>query len=96
MSALEELEEKFPEILRLMPDEFDSHDFFLKLAHEYQNLYVRALIEYADNDQPFKIVHGQLAQRLLNFPKLVAKAGTRNSEDIFRQIESATVWKKVK
>ena len=37
------LEAAFPSIVVNMDDEFDSHDFILKLAHANQRLYVQAL-----------------------------------------------------
>ena len=91
---LDQLEEKFPEILDAMPAEFDSHEFILRLAHEYQGLYVAALAEYADTDRPFQIIHGQIALRLHNFPSLITKVGKYESEDIFHQMNSAAMWQK--
>jgi hypothetical protein len=79
-----------------MPSRFDSHEFILKLAQDYQRLYVHALQEYAESERPFQILHGLLVQRLLNFPELVAKIGEQNTEDIFRQVNSAIIWQKVK
>ena len=96
MSALDELEEKFPEILRLMPDEFDSHEFILMLAQGYQQLYVRALSEYADNNQPFQYVHSEIAKRLNKHDDLVKHIGDRPSRNIFGLVNDAAVWQKDK
>jgi hypothetical protein len=49
-AALDSLEAVFPDILVLMPDEFDSHEFILRLAQAHQRLYVVALSGYADTD----------------------------------------------
>jgi hypothetical protein len=94
MSALEELEEKFAEVLRLLPDEFDSHEFILKLAQAYQQLYVRALSEYADNNQPFQSVHSEIARRLKKRDDLVDHIGERPSRNIFGDVNDAAVWQK--
>jgi hypothetical protein len=97
MSAhqFEALENAYEEVIGFMPDTFDSHQFILKLAQEHQRLYVQALIEYAESERPFQIVHGQIAQRLRNFPHLVAYIGETTSEDIFLEKNSAAVWRKV-
>jgi hypothetical protein len=98
MSAFEELEEEFSEIVKLMPEgpDFDSHDFTLKLAQRYQQFYVRALNEYASNDQPFQSVHKEIAKRLKKRTDLVVQNGTRYSEDIFGRKNIVAVWRKVK
>ncbi len=96
MPALEELEEKFSEIVAFMPATFDSHEFILKLAQKYQKAYVRALNEYADNDQPFQTVHALLAKRLKQHADLVKHIDYRASKNIFRYDTAAAVWEKVK
>jgi len=53
-TAFEELEEKYPEIVKKMHDEINSHVFILALAQKYQRLYVHALNEYSTNDQPLR------------------------------------------
>jgi hypothetical protein len=94
-NAFEKLEDAYPEILKLMPNEFDSHEFILKLAQKHQKLYIEALAEYVKDDRPFQIVHGQLAMRLLKLPNLVTRVGEHISKDIFLQDSSAAQWKKV-
>ena len=96
MSALEELEEKFSEIVDLMPAKFDSHKFILKLAQIYQRAYVQALTEYAGNNQPFQTVHALLAKRLKQHADLVKQIDTRPSKNIFGYDTEAAVWEKVK
>jgi hypothetical protein len=96
MSAFEELEEKFSEIVDMMPDEFDSHDFILKLAQGYQQIYVQALSEYANNNQPFQSVHGEIAKRLKKRHDLVKHIDDKPSKNIFGLINDAAVWRKVK
>ena len=95
--AFEDLESIYPQVLEHMKQEFDSHDFILKLANEHQQLYVQALNAYANNDQPFQSVHKEIAMLLYNFPELVSSTGKkRNSENIFRKYNLAEVWWKVK
>lgn len=92
----EALEAIYEQVIALMPETFDSHEFILKLAQEHQRLYVQALVEYADSERPFQIAHGQIAIRLNNFPSLVTKVGEHNSKDIFLQVNSAVVWRKLR
>lgn len=95
-TALDALEAIYNEVLGVVPDRaFDSHQFILALAHRHQRLYVQALVEYADTNRPFQIVHGQIAQRLHNHPTLVRKVGEHNSADIFGQVNSAAMWEKM-
>jgi len=97
-NAFEELEKKYDEIVDLMPndEDFDSHDFILVLAQKYQQLYVQALNEYANNNQPFQTVHGEIAKRLKKRDDLVKQFGTRLSPNIFGLENEAAIWRKVK
>lgn len=65
------------------------------LAQQYQRLYVEALAAYAKTNRPFQIVHGEIARRLLAHEELVKKIGERDSPDIFGQVNSVAVWRKV-
>jgi hypothetical protein len=94
-SEFEALETVYEQVVALMPNKFDSHEFILKLAQEHQQLYVKALIEYVESERPFQIVHGQIAMRLLKFPNLVTRVGEHISRDIFLQESTATLWQKV-
>jgi hypothetical protein len=95
--AFENLEAVYPEIVNLMPDdEFDSHEFILKLAQKYQKKYVQALIEYAKNDQPFQSVHSEIAKRLKKREDLVKQIGDRSSKNIFGLENEVAIWSKVK
>ena len=97
MSAFgfESLEAVYEQVIALMPDKFDSYEFILKLAQEHQQLYVKALIEYAESERPFQIVNSQIAMRLLKYPNLVTRVGEHISKDIFLQESSATLWQKI-
>jgi len=94
-SAFEELENNYTEIVGLMPAKFDSHEFILVLAQRYQQLYVQALSEYADNNQPFLTVHGEIAKRLKKREDLVKHIGNRTSKNIFGDNSDAAGWQKV-
>jgi hypothetical protein len=94
-SEFEALEAVYEQVIALMPNKFDSHEFILKLAQEHQQLYVKALIGYVDSERPFQTVHGQIAMRLLKFPNLVTRVGEHISKDIFLQESSAIQWQKV-
>jgi hypothetical protein len=94
MSPFEELQEYYPEIIAQMNDPFNAHQFILKLAHIHQGLYIKVLAEYAEDPNPFMIVHGRLAKALHNFGNLVYNQGDASSNDIFGQSNKASVWGK--
>jgi hypothetical protein len=95
--AFERLEGLFPKIVNLMSeDEFDSHDFILKLAQKYQKLYVQLLYVYKDNNQPFQSVHKEIAKRLKKHEGLVEHMGNHSSPNIFGLENNCAVWRKVK
>jgi len=95
--AFKELEKKYEKVVSLMPeDKFNSHEFILKLAQKYQKLYVQALIEYADNDQPFQSVHKEIAKRLKKRDDLVVHIDDKSSINIFGLKNKAAIWRKVK
>ena len=95
--ALKDLEEVFPKIVRLMPDdEFDSHDFILALARKYQKLYVRALFTSKDENLPFNRTHRAIGKRLKRHKDLVEHIDNQPSENIFGQKSLVAVWRKVK
>ena len=89
------LEAVYEQVIALMPNKFDSHEFILKLAQQHQRLYVQALVENVGSESPFQVVHSQIAMRLLKFPNLVTRVGEHISKDIFLQENSATLWQKV-
>ena len=92
--------EKYPRIIRHMPNTFKSHQFILALARQEQKLYIEALYDYRDKRRsgkraPFLIVHGRLAQQLGKFPYLIRKVCDENSKDIFGQTNTSVKWEKV-
>ena len=95
-NAFKDLEKIYPKIVGLMPDEFDSHDFFLTLAQQNQQLYVELLSGYRDKKQPFRSVHKEIAKRLKKRDDLVVHIGDHSSKNIFGLENDVAVWRKVK
>ena len=93
---------KYPTVIAAMPDSFTSHEFILHLAHQYQTLYIEALYSYRGRNQrgspaPFFMVHGILAQQLLEYPKLIRQVRKNvPSKTIFGGDAGCSEWKKVK
>ena len=91
----------YPSVIAHMPPTFTSHEFILRLAHQYQDLYVDALASYRttrrqNTPAPFLVVHGVLSKRLMTLSNLVRYDGeAQSSEDIFRQSKGCAKWKKV-
>jgi len=94
LSSLDQLENHFAEIVRQMDaDVFDSHAFILKLAKAYQRLYVEAL-SATDGYDPFRQVHGQIANRLAKHTDLVTALGKVTSPNIFGDPSSNEQWER--
>ncbi|MBL6960648.1 MAG: hypothetical protein ISR59_06025 [Anaerolineales bacterium] len=95
MSAIEELEEKYPEIIDMMSPKFNSHEFILKLAQQYQQLYIQALNMYPSSNQPFQTVHAQIAKKLKKRDDLVKHIRDKPSPNIFGLMNETAVWQKI-
>ncbi|MBK9602107.1 MAG: hypothetical protein IPO36_09730 [Anaerolineales bacterium] len=94
--ALKDLEDVFPKIVKLMPDEFNSHDFILALARKYQKLYVQALFANKEENLPFNRTHMAIGKRLKRHKDLVKQIDYKPSPNIFGQENKVAVWQKVK
>ena len=95
-SVFDKLEEIYPKIIDMMPDDlFNTHEFVLKLVQEYQEIYVQALIEYSNSDQPSLMVIEQIVRRLKERNDLVIYVRSVPIENIFEQKRDFEVWKKV-
>lgn len=90
-----ELEAHYPEVITAMGTTFASHEFILALARRFERIYVAALAEFTEYERPIQAVNELLAERLANFPALVAQAGERTVTDIFGNLQKATVWRKL-
>lgn len=95
-NALEELEAVFSTVIDTMGNKFNSHEFILALAHQHQQLYVRALATFADTEYPFMSLHGQVARRLSQSGLVHDTGKDVRSRDIFRQMNEARLWQKFK
>ena len=99
MSALvfDKLEEMYPSAIDSMPDNlFNTHEFMLKLVPDYQELYVQALIEYSQNDQPSLMAIEQIARGLRKRNDLIIYIRSECIENIFEQKRDFEVWRKVR
>jgi hypothetical protein len=87
----------YPEIIEDMSDTFTSHWFILALAQKYQRLYIEALYSYRDEPAPFQTVHGILAKRLHDYPKLIKIVRhDAPSKNIFGQSNQCAEWRRLK
>jgi hypothetical protein len=97
-----QLYERYPRVIEMMPDQFTSHQFILELARQNQMLYVEALYSYRQNlhrgsPAPFLIVHGVLANRLREYPRLIRQVRKNApSIDIFGEDDTCSEWVKIK
>jgi hypothetical protein len=95
------LYEQYPAVISQMEQHFTSHEFILELARQNQVAYIEALYAYRRNlregkPAPFMIVHGILARHLRGYPRLIMEASPGvPSHDIFRQDNTASLWRKV-
>lgn len=91
-----ELVAKYPEIIAQMPPRFTSHQFILELARQNQRLYVEALHQYRDGDEPFTIVHSILAKHLKGYAGLVRLVKEEQpSKNIFGRDTGCALWEKL-
>ena len=94
-SIFDKLEEIYPSIINMMPDDlFNTHEFMLKLTQEYQSLYVQALIEYSQYDQPSLLVIQQITYRLKERSDLVIYVRNEPIKNSFDQKFDFEVWQK--
>ncbi|GJM41764.1 MAG: hypothetical protein DHS20C20_20460 [Ardenticatenaceae bacterium] len=80
-----------PEVLKTMPDEFDSHQFIAAFAYQNQWEYVH---ELWNGRAEFQTINDAIIHWLRE-SGLVQQIGTRNSENMFKQVYPAAVWRKV-
>ena len=96
-----DLYDQYPHIIAQMPEIFTSHQFILELARQNQTLYIEALYSYRKHvhrgvPAPFLMVHGILAQHLLNYPALIEQIRKdATSKNIFGQDNTCSEWIKL-
>jgi hypothetical protein len=94
MTALDDIEQYYPEVIEAMPKRFNSHEFILALAYRHQGAYIKVLAQYADSKSPFMSAHGQLAKMIGKFKDGVKALDYEDSTDIFGNANNAMVWTK--
>ena len=95
-SVFDKLEEIYPSIIDMMPDDlFNTHDFMLRLVQEYQELYVQALMEYSQNNQPSLMVIEQISRGLRKRNDLIIYVRSESIENVFEQKQDFEIWQKV-
>lgn len=81
-------------IIDLMPEEFDSHDFIQKMTRQYPSEYANELSIYKDRDDPFLILHPAIARKLASNDRL-KQMGKVNSPNIGGKSTSNESWLKL-
>ena len=79
------------DVLKTMPDEFDSHQFIAAFVYQNQWEYVYALW---NGRAEFQTINDAIIHWLRE-SGLVRQVGTRNSENMFKRVRPAAVWRKV-
>jgi hypothetical protein len=94
---LDRLETHFEEIIKVMAVRFTSHEFFQRLAYEYQIDYVAGLTAFAGGGKPFRDLHHALVKRLKKLEgKLITQRKTDYpSRDIFGIPSHSGLWRKL-
>jgi len=91
-SVFDELEKIYPRIIDMMPDDlFNTHEFMLKLVEKYQELYVQALVEYSQSDQPSLLAIKQIVSGLKERGDLVTYVRSEPIENVFEEIQNFEV-----
>lgn len=94
---LDRLETHFEAIIKVMTVRFTSHEFFQRLAYEYQIDYVAGLTAFAGGGKPFRDLHHALVKRLKKLEgKLITQRKTDYpSRDIFGIPSHSGLWRKL-
>lgn len=88
------LTEQYPDIIEMMSEQFDSHEFILKLAHDNQQEYIEALYEYRENPAPFRTLHAILSRALHSHRDRVEDLGTAKTNNIWMESNDCHLWRK--
>jgi hypothetical protein len=87
--------DRYPAVIAELPNEFTSHEFLQRLTQQSQSDYVEALYSYRD-DEPFRKVHGRLAQQLHKHKDLIEEIDEAPSSiNIFGDAQICAHWRKV-
>ncbi len=82
-------------VIDLMPDEFDSHDFIKKMTRQYPSEYANELSLFKDREDPFLVLHPTIARTLASNDRL-KQMGKVNSPNIGGNSTSNESWLKQK
>ncbi|MBO4777662.1 MAG: hypothetical protein J5588_04135 [Bacteroidales bacterium] len=82
------------EIIRELPNTFDSHDFIKKYAKQNEIQYIHELYSYGS----FRTYHLQIGKELLRLSENgalpIIKIMETKSEDVFGNIDEIAKWRK--
>ncbi|MCK4575165.1 hypothetical protein KAU34_02015 [candidate division WOR-3 bacterium] len=65
-------DEQVNEILKLLPEKFDSHAFIFEFMKKYPRDYTKELCKYKDSNDPIRIFHAEIGKLLKRNPNLNA------------------------
>ena len=84
------------EVLRHLPDEFDSHDFIEKYLTLYERHYVTMLMEIIDNTNIFRTVNATIGKFLANNQELfqITIEIRKTSQNVRGNITENQKWRK--
>lgn len=84
------------EVLRHLPDEFDSHDFIEKYLTLYERHYVTMLMENIDNTNIFRTVNATIGKFLANNQELlqITIDIRKTSQNVRGNITENQKWRK--
>lgn len=82
-------------VLAILPPEFNSHDFILKFAHNFQLEYIELLNECKNFKNPFHECHKQIGKWLSKNEALlkIESKGKVSSVNIFGETNNVEEWK---
>lgn len=85
------------EVLRHLPDEFDSHDFIKKYLTIYERHYVTMLMENIDNTNIFRTVNATIGRFLANNQNIlhITMNIRINSQNVRGNITENQKWIKI-
>ncbi|HAN79706.1 MAG TPA: hypothetical protein DCQ31_19065 [Bacteroidales bacterium] len=83
------------DIISQLDNEFNSHDFIMKFAKQFEKDYILFLYAYKGNEA-FRNVHSQIARFLSENSALlgICKTHKVKSQNVFGEIDEIQAWKK--
>jgi hypothetical protein len=90
---MEDLFEKILDVIGSLKDEFTTHELILKLAHQHQREYIKALYEHRNLERPFGTLHSRIGKHLSSMNS-VQFVGDEADMDIFGHKSENALWRK--